>query len=91
MKRVAEGLTGKGSIDFFLLPRIAFILALNSGATAMFRITRGYDMQRLDDMESVAVRLASFATNSRSVHRIDADPPQLPVLLRACRGSSVKF
>jgi hypothetical protein len=55
MKKVAEGLTGKRGVDFFMLPRRAFIFAPSSGATSMFRIERGYDMQRLDAMEKVAV------------------------------------
>lgn len=89
MKRVAEGLTGKRGVDFFLLPRRAFIFAPSSGATAMFRIARGYDMQRLDDMENVAVRLASFASNSGSVANVPTRWPRPQEMRRAFRTESL--
>ena len=89
MKRVAEGLTGKRGVDFFMLPRRAFIFAPSSGATAMFRITRGYDMQRLDDMENVAVRLASFASNTGSVASVPTRWPKPQELRRAFRTESL--
>ena len=89
MKRVAEGLTGKRGVDFFMLPRRAFIFAPSSGATAMFRIARGYDMQRLDDMESVAVRLASFASNTSSVASVPARWPKPQEMRRAFRTESL--
>jgi len=89
MKRVAEGLTGKRGVDFFMLPRRAFIFAPSSGATAMFRITRGYDMQRLDDMETVAVRLASFASNTSSVASVPARWPKPQEMRRAFRTESL--
>ena len=89
MKRVAEGFTGKRGVDFFMLPRRAFIFAPSSGATAMFRITRGYDMQRLDDMESVAVRLASFASNTSSVASVPTRWPRPQEMRRAFRTESL--
>lgn len=89
MKRVAEGLTGKPGVDFFLLPRRAFIFAPSSGATALFRISRGYDMQRLDDMENVAVRLASFASNTSSVASVPARWPKAQEMRRAFRTESL--
>ena len=89
MKRVAQGLTGKSGVDFFILPRRAFIFAPSSGATAMFPIRRGYDMQRLDDMESVAVRLASFASNTSSVASVPARWPRPQEMRRAFRTESL--
>lgn len=89
MKRVAEGLSGKRGVDFFILPRRAFIFAPSSGATAMFRIVRGYDMQRLDDMEGVAVRLASFASNTSSVASVPTRWPKPQEMRRAFRTESL--
>ena len=60
MKRVAEGLTGKRGVDFFFLPRKAFIFAPTSGATCMFAWNRGFRICMLEAMERVAVRLACF-------------------------------
>jgi uncharacterized membrane protein YjjB (DUF3815 family) len=64
MERVAEGLTGQQGVNFFLLPRKAFIFAPSSGATSMFQTVRGFCVHKLDAMEPVVVRLASFATNT---------------------------
>jgi hypothetical protein len=89
MKKVAEGLTGKKGVDFFMLPRRAFIFAPSSGATSMFVISRGYDIQRLDAMEKVAVRLASFASNTQSVSNVPARLPKPQELRRAFRTESV--
>jgi uncharacterized membrane protein YjjP (DUF1212 family) len=89
MKKVAEGLTGKKGVDFFMLPRRAFIFAPSSGATTMFPISRGYDIQRLDAMEKVAVRLASYASNTQSVSNVPARLPKPQELRRAFRTESV--
>jgi hypothetical protein len=89
MKKVAEGLTGKKGVDFFMLPRRAFIFAPSSGATSMFAISRGYDIQRLDAMEKVAVRLASYASNTQSVSNVPARLPKPQELRRAFRTESV--
>jgi uncharacterized membrane protein YjjP (DUF1212 family) len=86
MAKIAEGLTGKRGLDFFLLPRRAFIFAPSSGATIMFPISRGIDMQKLDEMEKVAVRLASFASNSSSVANIPARWPNPRELRQAFRA-----
>ena len=88
MTKVAEGLTGKRGVDFFLLPRRAFIFAPSSGATIMFPISRGYDMHKLDEMEKVAVRLASFASNSSSVSNIPARFPNPREMRRALYSES---
>jgi hypothetical protein len=89
MKKVAEGLTGKKGVDFFMLPRRAFIFAPSSGATSMFPIARGYDIQRLDAMEKVAVRLASYASNTQSVSNVPSRLPKPQELRRAFRTESV--
>jgi hypothetical protein len=89
MKKVAEGLTGKLGVDFFMLPRRAFIFAPSSGATSMFRIARGYDMQRLDAMEKIAVRLASYASNTTSVANVPARWPDPQELRQAFRTESL--
>jgi len=64
LQMAAEGLTGSKRVDFFILPRKAFIFAPSSGATSMFPITRGFDLQRLNASEAILVRMASFASNS---------------------------
>ena len=89
MTKVAEGLTGKRGVDFFMLPRRAFIFAPSSGATIMFPISRGYDMHKLDEMEKVAVRLASFASNSSSVSNIPARFPNPREMRLAFRADSM--
>ena len=86
MKRVAEGLTGRKGIDFFMLPHRCFIFAPSSGATSMFGFTRGYDMQKLDGMEGIAVRLASFASNTSSVASVPSRWPKPQELRRAFRS-----
>jgi len=89
MKKVAEGLTGKRGMDFFMLPRRVFIFAPSSGATTMFAYTRGFDMQRLDGMETIAVRLASFASNTSSVGSVPARWPKPHELRSAFRTESL--
>jgi len=86
MNKVAEGLTGKRGVDFFMLPRQVFIFAPTSGATTMFHYTRGYDMQRLDRSEKIAVRLASFASNTSSVGSVPARWPKPEELRSAFRN-----
>ena len=75
MEKAAEGLTGKKGVEFFLLPRKAFLFAPSSGATVLFKIQRGFDMQRLTFMERTLVRLASFASNT---HGVTSLPTRLP-------------
>ena len=90
MSVVAEGLTGKRGVDFMFLPRKAFVFAPSSGATAMFPIQRGFDMQRLEAMEGVAVRLASYASNTHGVVSVPTRWPDERDLLHAYRNESVK-
>jgi hypothetical protein len=75
MERVAEGLTGKRGVDYFLLPRKVFVFAPTSGATVMFRWERGFQIHKLDSAERLAIRLASYASN---IHSVNSLPTQLP-------------
>jgi hypothetical protein len=70
MQRTAEGLTGHPHVNWFILPRKAFIFAPSSGATSMFAIQRGFKVCKMEDMEKVVVRLASFASNTRGVSNV---------------------
>ena len=88
MKKVAEGLTGKRGVDFFFLPRKAFIFAPTSGATCMFAWNRGFRICKLEAMERVAVRLASFASNTNSVTSLPSRLPHASELRIAYRGES---
>ena len=88
MTKVAEGLTGKRGVDFLILPRKAFIFAPSSGATTMFRIERGFDIQKMDSMETVAVRLASFASNTHGVTSVPSRWPKPRELRQAFRRES---
>jgi len=89
MEKAAEGLTGKKGVDFFLLPRKCFIFAPSSGATIMFRMERGFCINKLDAMERIAVRLASFATNTRGMNSLPARLPHSVELRKAFRTESV--
>ena len=91
MSQAAEGLTGARGVDFALFPRTAFVFAPTSGGTLMFSMDRGFDINKLTLMERVLVRVASFASNTRSVNEIESSSPNVPELLRACRGQSVQF
>lgn len=64
MKKAAEGLTGTREIDFWLLPRKSIMVSLKTGSTAMFATNRGFCLYKLDAMEPVVTRLASFVSNT---------------------------
>jgi hypothetical protein len=70
MQRAAEGLTGHRHVNWFILPRKAFVFTPSSGATSMFTIQRGFEVRKMEDMEKVVVRLASFASNTRGVSNV---------------------
>jgi len=89
MSKAAEGLTGSRQIDFVLFTRSGFIYSPSNVTTASFPMERGFDMRMVTVAERILVRLASFASNSRTVHAIQADFPSLPVLIKAARGQSV--
>ena len=69
LTRAAEALLGKPEINFWILPQKTVMFAPNSGTsgiTSMFSTVRGFAMYRLDRMEPIAIRLASFASCSTS-------------------------
>jgi Putative threonine/serine exporter len=88
MGRVAEGLTGRDDVQIMLLPRRCFMYYPESdddgehprrpATTDMFRISPGYDIAKLGAVEQVAVRLASFASNTRSVERLNNSWLKMP-------------
>lgn len=81
MQKVTEGLTGKSIVEWLCLPRKA--LCYFSGRTVMFGYTRSFDMSRLDAMEKVSSRLASFASNTHSVSSVPTrfpDPKELNLM-----------
>lgn len=88
MEKAAEGLTGKVGVDFFILPRKALIFAPSSGATTMFRINRGYNIQKLTAMEQILVRIASYASNTHGVSSLPTRLPDHLELLHAFRDES---
>jgi len=88
MLKVAEGLTGHKGVNWFLLPRKAFVFSPSSGSTNMFKIERGFNINKLHEMERVAVRLASFASNTRGVSDIPSRFPKPEELQRASREST---
>ena len=91
MIKAAEGLTGKQGINFLLLPRKTFICAPSSGATSMFSTERGFCIHKLDAMEQVVVRLASFASNTNGVCSIPSRLPDSEELENAAQGESSRF
>ncbi len=91
MERAAFGLTGAKGVDFCLFPRSAFIFAPSPGATIMFRMERGFHMHKTTLMERVLVRIASFGTNTETVHSIPSQFPNPEVFQRPPRGQSVKM
>jgi uncharacterized membrane protein YjjP (DUF1212 family) len=91
MEKAAEGLTGQRGVNFFLLPRKAFMFVPSSGATTMFRTDRGFCISKLDSMEPIVIRLASFASNTRGVSSVPTRLPQMEELKKACRSQSAIF
>ena len=89
MTQVAEGLTGKQGVDFFFLPYKAFVYFPSSGNTSIFEWRRGFCISLLDAMEHVAVRLASFASNTPSVSSLRSRTP-LPSELHEAFRSAVE-
>eukprot|EP00557_Chaetoceros_sp_GSL56_P011808 CAMPEP_0176482650 /NCGR_PEP_ID=MMETSP0200_2-20121128/3491_1 /TAXON_ID=947934 /ORGANISM="Chaetoceros sp., Strain GSL56" /LENGTH=684 /DNA_ID=CAMNT_0017878985 /DNA_START=191 /DNA_END=2245 /DNA_ORIENTATION=- len=91
MSKAAEGLTGSRFVDFVLFTRSGFIYSPSNNTTASFSMERGFDMRMMTFAERILVRLASFASNTRTVHSIKADIPKLSTLIKAARGQSVVF
>jgi uncharacterized membrane protein YjjP (DUF1212 family) len=95
MERVAEGLTGKLGVQFSFLPRRAFIFfpavkgdTVMSG-TDMVKTQSGFNMHRLTEVERVAVRLASFASNTQSVERLGAAAFTVPRQIELLQAMTV--
>lgn len=88
MTQVAEGLTGKQGVDYFFLPYKAFVYTPSSGNTSMFEWRRGFRICSLDAMERVAVRLASFASNTQSVSSLTSRTPLPSELHQAFRSAA---
>jgi uncharacterized membrane protein YjjP (DUF1212 family) len=91
MERAAFGLTGAKGVNFCLLPRFAFIFAPTSGATTMFRMERGFHMHKTTLLERVLVRIASFGTNTETVHSLPSHLPHPDLFSKPPRGKSAKW
>lgn len=91
MQKAAEGLTGTPGINWFLLPRKAFYSSTSTITSTMFTIERGFNVQKLGAMEKVAIRLASFASNTKGVSNIPERFPEPSELQKAARMESVRF
>jgi hypothetical protein len=64
MIKAAEGLTGHHNVNWMLLPRKGFMCIPANNTTLMFDMRRGFLIYKMERMEHVAVRLASFASNT---------------------------
>ena len=89
MQKAAEGLTGDPNVNWFLMPRRAFMSGVSLGGSHMFKCERGFAMQKMDRMERVATRLASFASNTRGFSNVPARLPRANELLKAQQSASV--
>ena len=88
LEKCVEGLTGKKNVGWLMLPRKAFAQDPSTGATYMFAATRKFDFSRLDAMEALAVRLCSFATNTRGANVVPARLPDPKELAKAAKDES---
>jgi hypothetical protein len=91
MQKAAEGLTGHPNVNWLLLPRKAFMFSPSSGTTSMFKTERSFCMSKLDAMEKVAIRLASFATNvSYGASSVPSRLPTSRELYTAARSENAR-
>lgn len=90
MEKASEGLTGHANISWLLMPRKAMFEDPWSGATSMITSERGFHMRKLDEMESVVVRLVSFSTNTRGANNVPARLPNLKELSKAAHNGSTR-
>ena len=74
LQKASEGLTGNQGAEFFVLPRRALI-SDGAGNTRLLRVSRGFNIHLLNVMEQIAIRLASFASNTSGVARL---PTRMP-------------
>ena len=83
MERVTEGMTGREGTQFMLFPRRCLIYYPASfinpnPATDMVKLKPGYDIARMNAVEQVAVRLASFAGNTKTAERVNPEALRMP-------------
>lgn len=90
MQKAAEGLTGDPGVNWLLLPRKTFMSGSSLG-TSMFKSERGFSIQKMDQMEKIATRLASFASNTKGFSNIPSRLPKHGELLKASRTASSRF
>jgi uncharacterized membrane protein YjjP (DUF1212 family) len=89
MQKAAEGLTGDRHVNWMILPRKAFVFAPSSLAAVMFQIERGFSLRKLEAMEPVVIRLASFASNTTGIGNVPSRFPDPTELRRAFRAESM--
>lgn len=94
MERVAEGLNGRKGVQFSVFPRQTFIFYPSSrtstSGTDMIKLQPGFHMSRLGAVEQVAVRLASFASNTGSVERLSGSAFRVPDIGELSHAESVE-
>ncbi|CAB9501987.1 pheromone-regulated membrane protein [Seminavis robusta] len=83
MTRVHEGMTGKEGMELLILPNRCFVYYPESdnkqcAGTNLFKMSAGFDIYKLGAVEQVAVRLASFASNTKSTERFNAASFRMP-------------
>ena len=88
MEKVVEGLTGHQNVKWMILPRMALAQDSNSGETFMFSATRSFDFSKLEAMEGLAIRLCSFATNTRGPNVVPSRTPNSKELSKAAKEGS---
>lgn len=91
MQKVAEGLTGDRNVNWMILSRKAFVFAPSSLSTFMFKIERAFSTSRLEAMEPVAIRLASFVICTSGTSNVPSSHfPNPAEFRRAFRTESVR-
>lgn len=93
MQTAAEGLTGHPGVNWLILPRKAFVFSPHSGTTSMFSLDRGFSISKMEQMEKVMIRLASFASNSSGASNVPArfpNPKELRSVYRHQKARNVQ-
>ena len=70
MGRVAKGLLGTDGVEFVLYSKEGFAYFPDHYNTVTFRMERGINIHKFDELEAIAIKLASFASNTASVSTI---------------------
>lgn len=91
MTKAAEGLTGEVTFNFWLLPRKTLIFNPSLGGTAMYSTSRGFCLYKIDKMEPLVIRLASFASNTSTVTSLPARFPHPEEFRKAESSASATF